>query len=95
MAWYNSLYVCPECGAVWDSDWSCCSEDECPECDAGDISPVSSEDLTIALEPNGNGSWTIWHSPSHAEDKPRYVMVGGLMLTKSGAINFVTQVKAK
>ena len=95
MAWYNNQYVCPECRAVWDNDWSCRSDDQCPECEARNISPVSSEDLTVIVEPNGDGSWTIWRSPPEAEENPRYEMVGGLKPKKPGAFNFVTQAKAK
>lgn len=95
MAWYNNQYVCPECRAVWDSDWSCGSDDQCPECKERNISPVSSKDLTVIVEANGDGSWTIWRSPPEAEENPRYEMAGGLKPKKSGAFNFVTQAKAK
>lgn len=95
MAWYNNQYVCPECRAVWDSDWSCGSDDQCPECEAGNISPVSSEDLTVIVELNGDGSWTIWQSPTEAEESPRYEVVGILKPKKSGTFKFVTDAKAK
>lgn len=95
LAWYNSQYVCPECGAVWDSEWSCRSDDQCPECEIRDITPISSEDLTIVVEPNGAGLWTIWHSPPEADDAPCYAMVGRLKPTKSGTFNFVTHAKLK
>lgn len=89
MAWYNNQYVCPDCRAVWDSDWSCGSDDECPQCEERFISPITSEDLTVVAEPNSNGSWTIWRSPPEAEDEPRYEVVGRLEPAKSGTFNFV------
>lgn len=95
MAWYNNQYVCPECRAVWDSDWSCGCDDECPECEARNISPVSSEDLTIVAEPDDDGSWTIWRSPVEAEDRPRYEVVGRLNPQKSGDFTFTIQAKAE
>jgi hypothetical protein len=95
MAWYNNRYVCPECRAVWDSDWSCGNDDECPECEARNISPVSSEDLTVVVEPDGDGSWTIRRSPPEAEENPRYVVVGRLNPKKSSGFKFVTLAKAK
>lgn len=88
MAWYNNLYVCPDCNAVWDSDWSCGCDDDCPECETSGISPVSSRELTVIVEPHGDGSWTIWQSPPHAEDDPRYEVVGKLKPDGFGALNF-------
>ncbi len=90
MAWYNNQYVCPECCAVWDGDWSCGSDDECPKCEARNISPVSREDLTVVVKPNGDGSWTIWRSSPEADDSPRYQTVGKLKLIESGSFKFVT-----
>ena len=95
MAWFNNQYVCPECRAVWDSDWSSGSDDECPECEARNISPVSCEDLTVAMEPDGDGWWTIWRSPPDAEENPSYQVVGRLKPKKSGVLKFVTHAKAK
>lgn len=95
MAWYSNRYVCPECRAVWDSDWSCGSDDECPECEERNISPVSSEDLTLVLESDGDGSWTIWRSPPEAEENPRYEVVCRLKAEDSGTFKFVAHAKAK
>lgn len=95
MAWYSNRYVCPECRAVWDSDWSCSSDDECPECEERNISPVSSEDLTIVVKPDSDGSWTIWQSPLWAEDDPCYEVVGSLKPMKSGMLEFATRAEAK
>ena len=95
VAWYNNHYVCTECAAVWDSDWSCSSDDDCPECVARNISPISSEDLTVIVEPNVDGSWKIWRSPSEADEKPRYEIVGLLKVQKSGSLIFVANATAK
>lgn len=94
MAWFKNQYVCPECRAVWDSEWSCCSDDECPECEARNISPVSCTDLTVTVEPDGAGCWTIWRSPPEAEEGPRYEVVGVLNSKESGVLKFVTYAKA-
>jgi hypothetical protein len=91
VAWYNNQYVCPECSAVWDSDWSCGSDDQCPECEESDITPVSKQDLTVVVKPNSDGSWTIWQSSPEAEDDPRYEMVGRLKLNNSGVFKFVSR----
>lgn len=95
MAWYSNRYVCPSCRAVWDSDWSCSSDDECPECEERSISPVFSEDLTVVVEPNRDGSWTVWQSPSEAEESPLYKVVGRLKPMSSGTFKFVTDAKAE
>jgi hypothetical protein len=89
MAWYDSHYVCPECSAVWDSEWSCGSDEECPECEARDISPVYRKELTVVVEPSGDGRWAIWRSPLDAEDNPGYEMVGHLKLSPSGILNLL------
>ena len=94
MAWFNNQYVCPECKAFWDSDWSCGCDDECPECEERNISPVYSVDLTVVVEPDGDGSWTIWHSPPQAEEYPLYEVVGRVDPKKSGSLKFMTNAKA-
>ncbi len=40
---YLNKYVCPDCGAEWEDVWSCGCDDKCPECEARNISPASSE----------------------------------------------------
>jgi hypothetical protein len=89
MAWYNNRYVCPDCGYVWEDDWSACCDDECPECESRHISPVSSEDLTVVVEPTKNGDWSVWRSPPEADDRPRYGLVGVFKAKKSGKLKFV------
>ncbi len=46
MAWYRNHYHCGDCGTDWEDEWSCCCDDECPECGSRHWSPVESEDLT-------------------------------------------------
>jgi rubrerythrin len=42
----RAFYECPDCGATWSSDWTCATDEECPACDAKNISPVDWTDLT-------------------------------------------------
>jgi hypothetical protein len=95
MAWFTNHYVCPECRAVWESDWSCATDDECPECEVRDISPTSTDDRTVLAEPASDGSWTIWQSSRLADDSPRYGVVGRLTPGTSGTLTFVAQARAK
>lgn len=71
MAWYRNKYVCTDCGTGWVDEWSCCCDDECPNCGSGDWSPVESEDLTEVIEEVA-GSFLVMRSPDTADDKPRY-----------------------
>jgi hypothetical protein len=89
VAWYNNQYVCPECSAVWDNDWSSGSDDQCPECDENNITPVSRKDLSVVVEANADGSWTILRSSPDADDSPMYEIVGKLNPSKSGCLDFV------
>lgn len=43
--WFENHYDCPECGTHWIDEWSCASNDACPECDTQDISPYESKEL--------------------------------------------------
>lgn len=94
MAWYNNRYVCPECGAVWDSDWSARCNDECPDCECRDITPVSSDDLSVVVEPAGQGIWSVWSSPPDADDKPQYQLVGVLKPSEANDLLFLPARKA-
>lgn len=58
MAWYRNHYHCGDCGTDWDDEWSCCCDDECPNCRSGDWSPVESDDLTFIVEPE---KWELCH----------------------------------
>jgi hypothetical protein len=76
VAWFSNRYVCPICRVTWDSDWSSCCDDECPDCGLSDVSPVTSEDDTIVARPENEGSWQILLSSPEAEEDPCYVLLG-------------------
>jgi hypothetical protein len=42
---FLNYYECSECGHEWQDAYSCQVDDECPECGAGGMSPVKTEDL--------------------------------------------------
>lgn len=88
MAWYLSRYVCPSCKDVWDDEWSSACDNECGRCGQKHIAPVSTEDVTVVLEKNDNGAWEVWASPTDAEDKPRYALLGRLTVTEAGRVSF-------
>jgi len=50
---FRNHYRCPECGTEWMDDWSCCCNDECPECGVKDIMPIHSEDVETRDSPIG------------------------------------------
>lgn len=75
MAWFRNHYHCGDCGKAWEDEWSCCCDDECPNCGSSDWSPVESEDLTFVVEREGDG-FAVFESPIGAEDEPRYARVG-------------------
>lgn len=72
MAWYLNHYHCSDCGTKWSDEWSCCCDDECPNCGSRNWSPYESEDLTEAIEETNHG-FVVVRSPENANDKPRYV----------------------
>ena len=41
--WYVNYYQCPNCAVRWDDRWTSMSDDTCPNCDCGNISPYKSE----------------------------------------------------
>ncbi len=74
MAWFLNHYHCDDCGADWEDEWSCCCDDDCPECGSRHWSPVASDDLTFVISEDDNG-FAVFESPRTAEDKPRYTRV--------------------
>jgi hypothetical protein len=74
MAWYRNQYHCGDCGADWEDEWSCCCDDECPNCGSSDWSPMDSEDLTEVIEATDHG-FVVLRSPDCADDGPRYVQI--------------------
>lgn len=71
MAWYLKYYKHRECRTRWTDEWSCACNDHCPRCDA-EIEPYDWDDLTVVVEENGDGTWSVLASPLTAEDKPDY-----------------------
>lgn len=71
MAWYRNHYHCGDCGTDWEDEWSCCCDDECPNCGSSDWSPVQSDDLTEVVEDTGRG-FVVMRSPDTAEHEPDY-----------------------
>lgn len=59
------------------------------------MGPDPSEDLTVIVEPDADGSWQVLRSPLEAEDDPRYEMVGRLKPKKLGSFRFVTATNDK
>jgi hypothetical protein len=74
MAWYRNHYHCGDCGCDWQDEWSCCCDDECPNCGSRNWSPVESEDLTEVIFKTDKG-YGVFRSPESADDKPRYVEI--------------------
>jgi hypothetical protein len=75
MAWFLNHYRCDECSRRWANDWSCMCDDECPNCEARDFSPVRSDDLTEIIEQVGD-EFIALRSPDTAEHDPDYEEVG-------------------
>ena len=74
MAWMTNHYTCAACGHVWDDEWSCAVDDECPICGA-DISPEDSTDLTVRVERAYSGDgYVVKVSSPEANDRPRYAI---------------------
>lgn len=73
MAWYLNRYVCPECNASWEDEWSAMSDDSCPDCECSDVTPTSSDDLSVNIDLNANGDCVVWVSRDDADESPKYV----------------------
>ncbi|KQZ14072.1 hypothetical protein ASD44_08260 [Mesorhizobium sp. Root554] len=71
MAWYRNQYVCYHCSEIWEDEWSCGCDDDCPSCDARHASPVGSEDLTFVIEDERH-CFVVLKSPPEADDHPDY-----------------------
>lgn len=86
MAWYRNHYHCGDCGTDWADEWSCCCDDECPECGSRNWSPVESEDLTEVVWAT-EARFAVMSSPDHAEDRPRY-QLAATFATRLAAENY-------
>lgn len=71
MAWFRNKYECYRCAEVWEDEWSCGCDDECPNCEARDVGAYDSEDLTFVIFEEDN-HFEVWRSPDDAEHKPDY-----------------------
>ena len=71
MAWFRNHYECHRCGEAWADEWSCTVDDEYPECEARDVSPFDSDDLTFIIEDEG-ACFLVLRSPDSAEYEPDY-----------------------
>jgi hypothetical protein len=86
MAWYRNHYHCGDCGTDWEDEWSCCCDDECPECGSRHWSPVESEDLTEVVWETEAG-FEVMRSAKWAADRPRYRTLAQFA-TKDAAMRF-------
>lgn len=74
MAWYRNHYHCGDCSTDWEDEWSCCCDDECPNCGSRNWSPVASEDLTEVARAT-NGGFGVYRSSDKADDRPKYALI--------------------
>ena len=72
MAWFNNRYVCPECKSNWEDEWSAKCDDTCPVCQCSNVSPVSSDDLSVTVCRNNEGEYVLLVSSDNAEDHAAY-----------------------
>jgi hypothetical protein len=76
MTWFINHYHCTDCGTKWSDEWSCCCDDECPNCGSRNWSPVDSDDLSVIVSESGGEYFVLQSPPEVEEDKPRYRVVG-------------------
>jgi predicted nucleic acid-binding Zn-ribbon protein len=79
MAWYLNKYKCEDCGAVWEDQWSCSCDDECPECSV-DHSPYNSVDMSAYVEKTKDGTFTVYYSPPEAQHFPDYTFFAEVIM---------------
>lgn len=75
MAWYVNIYECSECGIVWEDEWSCMCDDECPSCQSSDHSPMDFEDRSAFVEREPDGTYSIYYSPPTADHDADYQLL--------------------
>ena len=71
MAWFRNYYRCARCHETWTDEWSCTCEDDCPHCNARHMTPLTSEDLTDIIVPDGP-EYIVCRSPETAEHSADY-----------------------
>jgi hypothetical protein len=83
--WFRNFYHCGDCGTSWEDEWSCCCDDECPNCGSSDWSPYESEDLSVIVEKNGT-DFLVLHSPLDVQEhNPYYRLVATLSSSQLAA----------
>lgn len=75
MGWFRNHYQCDRCEFIWDDEWSCMCDDDCPSCGARHMSPCESDDLTEIIVKQGD-AFVVFRSSDMAEDTPDYQQVG-------------------
>lgn len=81
MAWFRNHYICDRCDSVWEDEWSCACDDDCPRCGARHMSPFKSDDLTEIILNDGNNFVVLW-SPETAAHAPDYCELGNFQTRK-------------
>jgi hypothetical protein len=74
MAWFRNHYHCGDCDTKWEDEWSCCCDDECPNCGSKNWSPYESDDMTEVVCESDRG-YDVYRSPEKADDRPRYQFI--------------------
>jgi hypothetical protein len=75
MAWFRNRYQCDRCEFIWDDEWSCTCDDDCPSCGARHLSPCESHDLSEIITKQ-DGAFVVFRSADTAERTPDYQQVG-------------------
>ena len=76
MTWFINHYHCTDCDTKWSDEWSCCCDDECPNCGSRNWSPIDSDDFSVIVSESGGEYVVLLSPPEVEEDKPRYRVVG-------------------
>lgn len=75
MAWFSNRYKCEGCQFLWNNEWSCMCDDDCPACGARHMSPYDTDDLTEIIARRGD-AFAVFRSPDTAEHTPNYQEFG-------------------
>jgi hypothetical protein len=60
---------------VWQDEWSCMCDDDCPDCGARHMSPYEADDLTTIIEQDGR-EFVVLRSPESAGHCMNYRELG-------------------
>jgi hypothetical protein len=78
MAWCRNFYHCNDCGELWEDEWSCSCDDDCPACGSRHWSPYQCDDLSVTVERDGSDFLVLHSAPEVEEHQPRYQIVARL-----------------